>query len=232
MGENLAVQRAIKQWENPDLSSAERVKVEQYLRETGAEGLWQGGVADEGPRNHQTPLLAESGLSTEETHGIRARKQSKGATKATDQKVYFQSDRSIGPAFDPANANIPVKLGYDENLARSIYRDLPGITYREGWAFNGLAELPPGFSDWRIELREALANTNRINFLVDDMEIFRDPRRFRPSNFDNIFTHWEMDLIIKSGYTDKLHLWQNGEELSPAQRLRWLEQWKDLRGLP
>jgi hypothetical protein len=46
--ERQQVQRALKQWENPDLSLAERFRVEQFLRKKGAEGLWQGGVADEG----------------------------------------------------------------------------------------------------------------------------------------------------------------------------------------
>jgi hypothetical protein len=47
-GENRSIQHAIERWNDPDLSLAERVKVEQFLREKGAEGLWQGGVADEG----------------------------------------------------------------------------------------------------------------------------------------------------------------------------------------
>jgi hypothetical protein len=74
-----------------------------------------------------------------------------------------------------------------------------------------------------------MKNSSSINFIVDNMAIFDAPDGYKSHIFA---THWEMDQIIKNGYTDKLHLWLNGQELTGEAFYRWIEQWKTIRDLP
>jgi hypothetical protein len=146
------------------------------------------------------------------------------------EEWYYHSDGKLHQGFDPTNANKPVKLGYMDNLTANP--KIPGVSILDkgSWLEAGLASLTEASKGWQEELLSAMRNTNTINFIVDGMDIFNNPQRFADSKF--VRTHWEMDEIITNGYTNKLHLWSNGQELTGQPRLDWIQQWQTIRGVP
>ena len=144
------------------------------------------------------------------------------------EEWYYHSDGKLHPGFDPTNANKPVKLGYGENL--NAHPEIPGVSINDSWLESGLASLQEAGKGWQDELLSAMKNSNTINFIVDGMDIFGNPQRFTDPKV--VRTHWEMDEIMINGYTNKLHLWNNGAEVTGQPRLDWIQQWQTLRGVP
>jgi hypothetical protein len=147
--------------------------------------------------------------------------------------IYIQSDWSVGPNFDPRNANKPLQLGRSEYLRIG---SALGITWKDehpNWETAGLAPMGSMGKDWRDALLQAMQNTNTINFIVDGMNVL-DPaqRADLEKNPDSSNAHWEMDQIVKLKLLEKLHLWESGQEITGERRLNWIDEWKALRGLP
>ena len=135
----------------------------------------------------------------------------------------------VNGEWGPNPADVPVKFGYTDDLKKYVGK-IPGVSYLtdEWWLKGGLVSWQANSMSWQAEALEAMENSKTINFIVDRMSIFDFPDSYKLP----LATHWEMDQIIKRGYIDKLHLWMNGKELSAPETLRWLERWKDIRGLP
>ena len=147
-------------------------------------------------------------------------------TPDTNGKHYVQSDGiTIKIGFDARNAHKEVKLGYEEYLARSIPR---GYSIQTGWFWSGLASQEDQQLGWWPELVDALQNTQTINFVVDGMDVINNPARLKAPKV----THQEMDYILQRGYTQRLHLWQNQQEITGIQRLQWIQTWKSICGIP
>jgi hypothetical protein len=83
---------------------------------------------------------------------------------------------------------------------------------------------------WKPQILDAMKNTDSINFIVDDMDIFGKSSWFDPEAIVN--THWEMDQIIQRGYTDKLQLWNKGVKMDPEDMAIWIQRWTEIRNLP
>jgi RHS repeat-associated protein len=145
--------------------------------------------------------------------------------RSNQGKHYVQADGiTIKVGFDPRNAHKAVKLGYDENLREPIPE---GYSINEGWFWSGLASKEDQQQGWWPELMDAMANTSRINFVVDGMDVVNNPNRLKADKI----THREMDEIIRRGYIGKLHLWENDQEITGQRRLAWIGAWIQLRGL-
>jgi hypothetical protein len=142
--------------------------------------------------------------------------------------IYVQHGGGIGPSFDPQNAHHPVKLGYSQHLRKPVP---PGISWLDdapSWFMAGLvSDETAGRGFWPM-FHEVIKHTTTINVVVDGMDVFRNPARLQV----NKMTHQEMDIIIREGYVGKLHLWQNGREITGQERSRWIDAWKNIRGLP
>ncbi|MBA3471005.1 MAG: hypothetical protein H0T53_15330 [Herpetosiphonaceae bacterium] len=172
------------------------------------------------------------------THGLsNVYNASSGGEENLNSKAgtYRNSDGSYQTGFDQANSSKPVKLGYDEHLDRTPPL---GISINEGWIQNGLASYessakpPVGLSNWQGELLDALNNTNKINFVIDDIDIFNPSLQSRyQSGGIYIRTHWEMDQVISRGYTSKLSLWRDGKMLESQETADWVSQWMVIRNL-
>jgi hypothetical protein len=146
---------------------------------------------------------------------------------------YLEPDGTYRVGFNPQNASKQVKLGYSKYLDNTP-PDGVSINSRLGWLEEGLASVESSNNPkypkepWKGQFLDAIRNTHTINFLVDGIDIFIRPDRYK----DYTRTHWEMDQIIQLGYTDKLQLWRNGQELMGQERAAWIDKWKEIRGLP
>lgn len=148
---------------------------------------------------------------------------------------YSEGGGGFRVGFDPAKADLAVKLGYESYLYNGTPEGI-SIVSPQSWFDKGLASLEsgthPGLKVWQGNFLDAIHNTNTINFLVDGIDIFVRPNRFdRNAEPRVIRTHWEMDEIIKRGYLGKLHLWENGQEITGQEKLDWLQTWMKIRGL-
>lgn len=130
-------------------------------------------------------------------------------------------------------------LGYLENLNR--YRGkIPGVDIfnKLVWKISGLTR-NQNLRNWKSQILEAISNSRRINFIVDDnmmTKLVRSPYlsvddiRNMPY-FKDAATHWELDRIIEIGYTKKLTLWSSstGKQFDDVAQQTWLKRWIEIR---
>lgn len=123
-------------------------------------------------------------------------------------------------------------------MSKHLSRPIDGIKWDDEpsppWETAGLAYVgAAGREGWFGELKDALKNTNTINFIIDGMDVLNPMdvitvNRHPPASHAFV----EMDYIIAQNYLDKLHLWRNNQEITGQERSDWIDAWKNTRNLP